>query len=203
MSYYAKVDPATAVAEFDEVRKVGALYAAPLASPVQVQTPTVTLMSPLRDEDGAPVPNAHLKLPRGFEGFAKNVEACVLASALKHKEAWFRRPLEDDVIRASFKAFAKGSALKVKWPRDTPVFDADGLPIEDADLDPGTRMRCMLELSRVSFGRTEFGAMWTVVQARVAPETPVVACVIDPAAETPEPEPAGAAVDDAEVHEFS
>ncbi len=202
--YYSKVTPAAAVTNFEDVRKVGALYVAPLATPLRVQTPTLVLMSPLRDEDGAPVLNAHLKLPRGFEVFARDVEAAVLDAALRNKDAWFRRPLEDDVITASFKAFVKGSALKVKWPRDTPVFDADGKQLdEDAESLAHLRVRCLLELSRVSFGRTEFGAMWTVVQARVAPDTPAVMCAIDPAAEIPEADTPSGSGDDAEAHEFS
>lgn len=202
--YYSKVDPAAAASGFEDVRKVGSLYAAPLRTPLVVQTPALTLVSPLRDEDGAPVTTAHLKLPRGFDAFASDVESAVLAAALENKEAWFRRPLDDDVIRASFKAFAKGGTLKVRWPRDAPVFDEDGA-LTDADaadaVQPGARVRCLLELSRVTFGRTEFGAKWTVLQARAAPGKQAVTCAIDPSVEDPEPaEPAGD--DDAEARDF-
>lgn len=203
--YYATVDPATALTEFDEIHQVGTKYVAPLAQPLVVQTPTLKLISALRDEKGAPLPNGHLKLPCGFDAFAQGVEAAVLAAALKNKDAWFRRPLEDDVIRASFKAFAKGGSLRVKWPREAPVFDAEGrLMDEDSPPAQGTRLRFMLRLSQVSFGSREFGSIWTVVQAQVAPDAPTAKCAIDPSAEIPEPDSrtVGAA-DDSEVHEFS
>ncbi len=198
---------ALAPSAFLPVEKTGGLYAARLAAPLLVQTPPLALVSPLDDEDGTPLPHAHVSLPRAFLQFATEAEERVLAACLANKAEWFRRPMEDQSLRASFKQFCKaagGGVLKIKVPRECLVFDSQGGVLERGDLRPGASVRAILELSRVCFGRTEFGAMWSLVQAQTVPAPPPPPrCLIDPGADAEDacggPEPDYA---DSEVHEF-
>jgi len=206
--YYRHLDLAAALApdRFLPLDKVGGLYVARLRAPLLVQTPPLTLASPLDDEDGSPLPHAHVSVPRAFQAFVQRAEELVLEACLANKASWFRRPLEDDSLRASFKTFYKpGGALKIKVPRDALVFDAAGQVLCREDVVPGTAVRCLLELSRVCFGRTEFGAMWSLAQAQTAPAPPPPPkCMIVQGADL-EDEPCGAAAGpdgDSEVHEF-
>jgi hypothetical protein len=126
--------------------------------------------------------------------------------------------MEDGSLRASFKQFCKpaagalacgGGALKIKVPRDALVFDAEGGVVDRGALAPGAAVRAILELSRVCFGRTEFGAMWSLVQAQTAPAPPPPPrCLIAAAQDDDEDavdHPSrhrAAAAPDTEVHEF-
>lgn len=203
---HADLDTCLAPSAFLALEKVGGLYVARLATPLLVQTPPVTLASPLDDEDGTPLPHVHVTLPRDAQAFAQRVEDLVLGACLANKETWFRRALEDATLRASFKPFFKAGegTLKVKVPRDALVFDDAGTLLCHGDVAVGTSVRCLLELSCVCFGRTEFGAMWSLRQAQRAPAPPPPPrCMIDPAAEDcGAAAPAGAEPKDFDFQEF-
>jgi hypothetical protein len=68
-------------------------------------------------------------------------------------------------------------------PSDVAVFDADcRTPACATDvLRAGAQVRCVLELARVCFGRTEFGAQWRVVQAAPCPAPVCLIAGDDPA----------------------
>ena len=179
---------------FLPIEKAGGLYVARLATPLVVQTPPMVLVSALDDEHGTPLSRAHVEPTPAFEAFARDVEKRVLDAALVNKQAWFRRPLEDQSLRASLKRFCtEGVALQVRVPADVELFDAEGAPIarDHADVQPGARqLRLILRLSEVCFGKNEFGALWTLVQARACPPKKTPLCLIDPHADEPEPDTA-------------
>lgn len=167
--HFSAVDVADALREFSDLEKSGGVYVARLPTPLEVVTPPLTLLSPLLDEDGGEAGHALLKLSPEFEAFAEEVERRVLEACLANKDTWFRRRLDDDALRASFKQLCKGGTLKVKLRPGAAVFDACGEPVAPGDVDAGARMKCLLELTKVCFGKTEFGAMWSLAQARLAP----------------------------------
>lgn len=193
----AHLDPGA----FLPLEKRGAVYAAPLAEPLLVQTPPLTLASDLVDEEGVPAGHAYVLLPRAFLKFAREAEARVVDACVANKAEWFRRrPVTDDALRAGFKEFCKASGhLKVKVPEDALVFDHEGALLDrQAYVRAGQSVRALLQLDRVCFGRTEFGAMWSLVQAQLAPPAPPPPrCLIDPAAEGCD-EPPGAGPEEAE-----
>lgn len=200
-AYYAHVDIEDAIQGFLPLEKAGNVYVARLQRPVWVQTPPLTLASELDDDEGAPMPHAHLVLPTGVTKFARGVEAAILRACIDHKDEWFRRAVDDRALRAGFKEFCKADGhLKIRVPRDALVFDASGQLLPRGQVAPGSSLRCVLELSKVCFGRTEFGAMWTLLQAQTAPPPPPAPrCLIDPQAETEAAEPGDA---EADLHEF-
>ena len=182
---------------FGPLEKLGGLYAARLLSPLVVQTPPVTLASSLEDDDGNPASHAYLLLPKAFAAFAREVEARVLEAAMANKGTWFRRrSVTEDALRGGFKEFCKATGhLKVKVPADALVFDDQG-DLAEGPVEAGTTVRCLLQLDRVCFGRTEFGGMWSLVQAQTAPPPPPPPrCMIDPSAEGCEAAPAQGAPD--------
>jgi hypothetical protein len=205
--YYRNADPTRRLAPqaFLPVEKAGGMYVARLAEPLLVQTPPLTLASPLgADDDGYAPSHAHLALPRAFEQFARGVEALVLEAALANKAEWFRRAIGDDVLRARFKEFCRTRHLKVKLAPGFVAFDAAGQPVALDTLEAGGSLRCVLQLTRVCFGRTEFGAAWSLVQAQTAPPPPPPPrCLIDPSVEQEDDDPPGPPHQaDAELHEF-
>ena len=184
--FYAHVDPARELLDFDPLVKVGGVYVASLKTPLWVQTPPLQLASPLEDEDGEPLSHVHVVLPRGVAQFASAMEARVLAVCQQRKAEWFRRAVSDEALRTGFKEFVKpGGELKIRVPRDALVFDGNGRLTPRAGVGEGSSVRCLLELSKVCFGRTEFGAMWSLLQVQVAPQPPPPRCMIDPGAEGP------------------
>lgn len=199
--YYKHLDVGAALSGFAPPAKNGSVYEVPLLAPVWVQTPPLTLVSPLEDEDGAPLAAAHVALSPSFAKFCKDAEARILAACIANKATWFKRKVDDESLRAGFKEFCKGRSLKIRVPRDALFFDGEGALVPRQDVGEGCSVRCLLELSKICFGRTEFGCMWTLLQAQTAPPPPPPPrCMIDPAAEGCE-EPAVPAAD-AEVQEF-
>lgn len=183
-TYFKNVDIDSALNAFSSIEKCGTVYIAKLEAPLLVQTPPLTLATHLEDDEGSPLTHAHLVLPPAFAEFAHAVEAKVLDSCLANKASWFRRPMDDDSLRAGFKAFCRDKNLKIKLPRDVLFFDANGHLLSRTDIPQGSTIRCILELSRISFGRTEFGSVWSLLQAQTAPPPlPPPKCLIDPGVE--------------------
>lgn len=146
-----------------------------LETPLLVQTPALTLASPVWDPAaGEAPPHAHLALPPGFAAFAADVEAALLAAAVANKEAWFGREVADRTVLAAFKPRCKpGGHLTVALPpAGAEVFDAAGDLLQPGDLGVGDEARCILRLDGVAFGRTEFEGSWTLVQAQARPAPP-------------------------------
>jgi hypothetical protein len=211
VAYFKSVDLARALAPdaFQPVQKVQNMYVAPLQEPMVVQTPVLTLAAALEADDdeeestrAAYPTHAQLVLPRPFAAFARDAEGLVLAAALANKVEWFRRSLDDEVLQARFKAFCRttregATHLRVRLAPDFALFDVDGTILDRAPAH--APLRCVLQLSRVCFGRTEFGASWTLLQAQLAPAPAAPKCLIDASADRqPEPE----SKPDFDLHEF-
>lgn len=170
--HYKTVDVGSQLAEFQPLEKCGNVYVAKLARPLWVQTPPLTLVTPM-EEGGEPQTHAVVRVPAAFARFARGMEERVLEVCVANKGTWFRRAVSDASLRTGFKSFCPaGDELKIRVPRDALVFDTDGRLVARAAAQPGTRVRCILELAKVCFGRTEFGAMWSLLQAQTLPAPP-------------------------------
>lgn len=160
------------LSEFLPLRKEGTTRVAELVRPLLIQTPTLTLASPLHDDDESGPPHVHLALPPAFAQFATEVEGAALQAALDNKAEWFG-DIDDDTLVAAFRPLCKPSGhLRVELPDDAVVFDADGALVSRAQVTPGHAVRAILRLDRITFGRTEFEAAWTLVQAQARPPSP-------------------------------
>lgn len=161
---------------FEPVVKQNKLYVANLTNPVVIQTPPVALVSSLAED----VPFVYIRPTSEFAQFLKSVEAFVLEQSIRNRVDWFRKDLDADALRHNFKSFFREDDFKVKVTGDIASFNAAREPIGPEELDVGKQARCVLELTRICFGRQEFGAMWRLVQVR---EVVVPECMIDDALE--------------------
>lgn len=197
---------------FLPAERSGGLHVARLKAPLLVQSPTVTLASPLWEDDcdgePGPPPHAHLAVPEAFAGFAGDVENAALAAALAHKDAWFKGRVDERTIVAAFKPMLKPATghLKVALGAEgAEVFDPAGALLHPGALAVGDRVRCILRLDGIVFGRTEFGAMWTLVQAQARPAAPPPppppTCLLS-AEDDDEPQPVRAGRPQPEAAEF-
>ena len=171
---FRKVDP-SALAYGAMIKDISArLYIVPLEPGVTIQTTPVTLATSLED---AQVPFVYLTPDASLAAFFRAIEASVADACIAHKADWFAiaKTLEDDVLRRGFKSFFGPSGFKVKVPEDVACFGADKRPVGREDVPAGTVVRAVLELTRVCFGRHEYGATWTLVQLQVVPTQ----CLID------------------------
>lgn len=169
-TYYTAVDLSTHA--FEPLAKQNKLYVANLAPALTVVTPPVQLASSLADADA---PFAYLRPHGRLAAWLRDVEAWVLDACLANKGAWFRKDVDDDALRHNFKSFFRETGeFKVRTSAggDVAVFAEDGQPAGAEEAVEGRHVRCVLELSRVCFGRQEFGAMWRLVQARLVDVPP-------------------------------
>lgn len=199
-TYYTTVDLASLT--FEPLAKLNSLYVAPLAQPLTVLTPPVELATSLGDGDE---PFAYIRPIGRFADWLRGVEAWLLDECVRRKEEWFRKDIDDDALRHNFKSFFRdGGEFKVKVvPDEVAVFGVDKAPVGAEEATAGRHVRCVLDLSRICFGRQEFGAMWRLVQARLVD---VPQCLIEDEDEEDARDEDDASPDeapaDADEHEF-
>jgi hypothetical protein len=193
--YYKHVD--VAALEFSALEKDNKVYVSRLEPGLRIQTPPVTIAG----LSVADAPFAFLAASGPFATFLRDIEARVLDHCVRDKAALFPgKDIDDDALRHNFKSFFRDDgSIKVKVLPDVAVFDSARAPLAREDIDDGSHVRCLLELTRICFGRQEFGVMWRVdqVQAVEVPE-----CLIDDAADEECADPPGDD-DDTEASEFA
>ena len=189
--------------QFGAMEREGKSYVVRLLAPLVVLTPPVALNAPLTGPDDEPAPFSWVAPTGQFDEFLRCVEGAMLEACIANKGAWLRKVTDDDSLRASFKSMFSDNGFKVKLPADLAVFDSTGALMDPAEVQAGAVVKGILVLKQLVFGRTEFGAVWRMTQARVVPQPKcLIAADEDPEpAGPPEPEhddPAG----DSEVDEF-
>lgn len=152
---------------FQQMRKTGNVYYVPFDEPLRVQTPVIRL-------EACDQNTATLAVSKDFAKFLARVDDYVFGKALDHKKTWFKKDLSEEELRAGFKTFIADNTVEVKVDDDFAAFDENGDQIE---LSNGSKTRCILELTGVCFGRTEFGCMWTLLQAQKSTSPK---CLINP-----------------------
>lgn len=152
------------------------LYVVPLEDPIRIVTTPVTLASDIGDPD---VPFVYASVDSTLNAFLTRVEDTIADACIANKNEWFAiaKTLEDDVLRRGFKSFRDADkGWKFKVPEDLACFSHDKKPIGREDLRVGDTVRLALELTRVCFGKHEYGASWKVLQV----QTVQTECLIPP-----------------------
>ena len=171
------------------------LYVVPLTTELRIQTTPMTLTTSLEDPS---IPFVYVSPDASLTKFFQDTEASIANACISHKNDWFAvaKNLEDDVLRRGFKSFfdpEKGFKLKVA--SDVPCFDASKNPIGREDIPADTVVRAILELTRVCFGKHEYGANWKITQLQCVPTE----CLIE-TEDVPEDIPEEAS--DSDIDEF-
>jgi hypothetical protein len=165
--HFTRVDPSSLA--FQPMRRDATKYVVPLTRELLVVTPPLGV-SPLVDDEGEPCAVVWLRATAGpFADFARAVETSVLDRVIANKREWLRKDVPDDSLRTSFKSFLSPEGLRVKGGADVAAFGADRA-LTDLSLVRGPRVRAVLSLRAVTFGKTEFGCLWRLVQVIDAPE---------------------------------
>ena len=145
------------------------LYVVPVEPCVTIQTTPMTLTTSLEDPS---VPFVYVSSDAHLTKFFQDTEAAIGDACIANKQDWFAiaKTLEDDVLRRGFKSFFDAEkGFKLKVAPDVPCFDSQIKPIGREDIPAGTVVRAILELSRVCFGKHEYGANWKVCQLQCIP----------------------------------
>jgi hypothetical protein len=148
--------------EFDEMRKENGVYFVPLRNPILIQTPVIKLLEFISSGNSAIV-----RVCDGFAKFVKNHEENVLNLVKKNKTLWFKNDIKDSALDSGFKSFLESDTLKVKILDDFTAFDTSGDFIDSTFCTPA-EVRCILKISGVWFGSTEFGSIMSLVQTQLA-----------------------------------
>lgn len=166
------------------------LFVVPLEPPVSVQTTPVVLTTSVEDPS---VPFVYIQGDDKLMQFFKDTEKAVEDACISNKKEWFSlaKNLDDDVLRQGYKTFFGDAGYKVKIAPDVPCFDVNRKPIGREDIPEGATARMILELSRICFGRHEYGSTWRVLQLQMVP----VECLIHD-----EPVEDGQAMDTNDLH---
>lgn len=165
--HFTRVDPSSLA--FQPMRRDASKYVVPLTRDLLVVTPPLGV-SPLVDDEGEACAVVWLRATAGpFADFARAVETSVLDRVIANKREWLRKDVPDDSLRTSFKSFLSPEGLRVKGGADVAAFGADR-SLTDLSLVRGPRVRAVLSLRAVTFGKTEFGCLWRLVQVIDAPE---------------------------------
>ncbi|AGE50142.1 hypothetical protein ATCVCanal1_316R [Acanthocystis turfacea Chlorella virus Canal-1] len=156
VSYFEDIE--ASARDFSEMSKEKGMYAVKF-TPIYVQTPVLVLEDYQRR-------SAILRLPQKFCDFVASVEKSVGEAAKENREKWFKAPLDDDDIAQGLKTFLSGDTLTVKVDEDFALFDHTETCVDD--IKTPVKVRCILKTSEISFGKSEFGTIFTLKQAQLA-----------------------------------
>lgn len=179
--------------QFRPMEREGKSYVVKLVNPLSIQTPAITLATPLTGPDGQLAPFTRAVPPPALAAFLRSVEDLMLDACLANKATWLRKEVQDDALRSSFKSMFKDGTFKLKLSPDFAIFDQEGSPLEADEVPEGAQLKAIVVLKQLVFGKTEFGAVWRITQGRLVQQPK---CLI--AEDIEEPEDAG----DSEVDEF-
>jgi hypothetical protein len=149
-----------------DLERDGGVYVSTRSTPLLIQTPGLTFETDLSENDT--FINLHLKSRDAT--FFKQVEEAILQLALANKSTWFREDIADETIAQSLRSFLQDRTLRVRVGEDLAVYDASktriGLPVAST-----TKVKAVLELSRITFSKTQFGSIWNLKQLRLVEDS--------------------------------
>jgi hypothetical protein len=144
----------------------GGVYVSTRDTPILIQTPALTLETELGENE----PFVNMCLKSKDVGFFKEVETALLDLAITNKSTWFREDISEDTITQSIRSFVQDRTLRVRVSEGFVAFDASKTRLS-LPLAPGTRVKAVLELARITFSKTQFGAVWNLKQTRSVEDT--------------------------------
>ncbi len=150
---------------FRDVQKDDKLYSVRFEDVVRVQTPVVTCMESITNAKGNVLPYLFIQPDKELATLLRNFDNFILDQAFEHRDTWFkdrpsRRELED-----GFKRYLKeDNTFRLKIGEDLEVFDANKQPVKPDDLRGGDKVKLVMEVTRVSIGKSSYGTIWKCLQ---------------------------------------
>lgn len=162
------------------------VYVSRLPEPLLVQTPIITLAGPLTNDENELVDMVDLKFKKAHVNAFLMVEDHLKQCAKERKLEWFKNDeLLDEVIDTAYKSFVDQDrkTVRVRVDEQLSVFDSHKNKCEPPG--EGAKVKAVLELSRGTFTKTQFGTVWTLKQLKRADDDASTPYLFDPE-ETPE-----------------
>ena len=167
---------------FEDVKKDDRTYSVKFADKISLQTGRSTMMSPsIVDADNDIVPFLQVTLDAKTADVLRTFEAFIKKTTKTKKVEWFKKAISDAYLESSFKTNFKDApaqAASFKVAEDFALFDAQGTVVDPAALVQGTDVVLLLEATRITFGKTEYGCLWKVRQGVLLPPKPKPECLI-------------------------
>ncbi len=150
--------------KFQEVQKDSKLYCVKFADVLRIQTQVVTCLESITNSKGDLSPYLFIQPDKELETFLEDFDRFVQDNAYESRDSWFttrpsRRELED-----SFKRYLKDNIFRLKLGDDLEVFDANRQPMKPDELRGGEKVKLVMEVSRVSIGKSSYGTIWKCLQ---------------------------------------
>lgn len=153
--------------QFEDVHREGNMYAVKFKEKLLIQTPPVVCRDSLVNSKGDLLPYLYVVPDPAFAEWLDAFDDHMLEQAHNHKDAWFRSHTTRTDIDQSFKRYFKDNVLRLKLSEGVMLVDSARKPVEARDIKPDSRIRVIMELSRILFGRTEFGCVWKAPQVMI------------------------------------
>jgi hypothetical protein len=153
----------------DSLVREKSMYCAPLESPLLVTTGALTL------KRLSPTTAAATFEEQPTLDFFKAFDERIVAAVTDNKDAWFGQrgaDLDEQFLRESFKSFwTDETSLKVRVAEDDEdlvVYDTSKTLVRSPVFpSPETRVKAVLEFSKITFGKTTYGGMWRLKQLKI------------------------------------
>lgn len=183
------LDVSTSFQFTDRLDREGNIYVSKLESPVLVHVPKASLVGGLdRGSKWESLEFCDETLLAKF----KEVEKAALDACVENKASWFNESVTAEDIAAGFKSFVDDEKKTVRVrvdPEGVECYDIGRHRLVDGPA-AGEIVAAVLSASKIAFGKSEFGIVWTLHQVKR-----VRGCLI------PDEDPPAAVADEEESHQ--
>lgn len=153
--------------QFEDVKREGSMYTARIKHKLSIQSPVVLCKERITNSNGETLPYMYITPDATLDTWLQQFEAYILDQAVQHKDAWFRKNTSDSDVQQTYKSYFRDNTFRLRMTDDVEIFDTTRTILNPGDLQPGTKVKLIMDLGRVSFGRTEWGCVWRVSQIMV------------------------------------
>lgn len=153
--------------EFEDVHREGSMYTARFKNKISIQSPVVVCKETITNASGEILPYVYITPDAALEKWVLAFDDYILDQADKNKEKWFRKSTSASDIQQTYKSYLRDKTFRLRLTDDVEIFDSSRNLVNPADLKAGTKVKLIMDLGRVSFGRNEWGCVWRASQVMV------------------------------------
>lgn len=160
-------DVSLADISFEDVQKEGSLYSVKFKKRIKLETPAVTCVEALTNGKGELLPYLYIQPDDALHDFLHDFDKFVVSEAQNHRDSWFRDKPSRREVEDSFKSYWKAGepeAFRIKLLDDVEVYDSNRQPMRPSELQAGEKVKLIMEVSRISIGKSSYGTIWKCPQ---------------------------------------